>query len=216
MGIRASELMGKVADSPIPEVLLILDCCFAGATGSVPQLGSSVNVLRQGVSILASSRPDQPSEEDLGGGRFSRFFCAGLDGGAADVIGKVTVAGLYSYLSESFGAWEQRPMLKANVDRLHELRRCRSAVPLEELRRLPELFATPDSPHELSPAYEPTVEPVDEDKQLLFGILQRLNRVKLVVPDDAEHMYFAAMESRSCRLTELGKHYWYLAREDLI
>jgi hypothetical protein len=57
---------------------------------------------------------------------------------------------------------------------------------------------------------------VDEDKQLLFGILQRLNRVKLVVPDDAEHMYFAAMESRSCRLTELGKHYWYLAREDLI
>ena len=216
-GIRMSELIGEIAKSGVQEVLAILDCCFSGAAGSLPQLGSSVTVLRGGVTILAASRPDQPAAETGDGrGRFSVHLCGGLEGGAADVLGKVTVAGLYAYLSESFGPWEQRPMFKANIDRLHELRQCRVAVPLEELRRLPELFPDPNDEHDLSPAYEPTVEPKDAEKETLFGILQRLNRVKLVVPVDEEHMYFAAMQSRSCRLTQLGKHYWHMASEGRI
>jgi len=32
-----------------------------------------------------------------------------MQAGAADVLGHVNVRWLYSYLSESFGAWEQRP-----------------------------------------------------------------------------------------------------------
>jgi len=37
--------------------------------------------------------------------------------------------------------------------------------------------------------------------------------VGLVVPVGAEHMYFAAMESKYCKLTALGYHYWHLAKE---
>jgi hypothetical protein len=40
-----------------------------------------------------------------------------------------------------------------------------------------------------------------------FAILQKFNRVNLVVPIDAPHMWDAAIESKSCKLTVLGEHY---------
>ena len=40
-----------------------------------------------------------------------------------------------------------------------------------------------------------------------FAVLQKYNRVNLVVPVDAPHMWHAAMESKSCKLTVLGEHY---------
>ena len=49
-----------------------------------------------------------------------------------------------------------------------------------------------------------------------FKLLQKYNRINLVVPVDAEHMYFAAMESKSCKLTILGEHYWNLIAKDRI
>lgn len=44
-------------------------------------------------------------------------------------------------------------------------------------------------------------------------LLQRLERVGLVEPVDTAHMYYAAMESKSCRLTALGKYYLLLAQK---
>ena len=38
--------------------------------------------------------------------------------------------------------------------------------------------------------------------------------VGLIVPVDEEHMYYAAMNSKSCRLTALGAQYWRLANEN--
>ncbi|MCC3403956.1 caspase family protein, partial [Eubacterium callanderi] len=37
--------------------------------------------------------------------------------------------------------------------------------------------------------------------------------VGLIEPVDEEHMYFAAMNSKSCRLTPLGLHYWKLSKD---
>ena len=41
-----------------------------------------------------------------------------------------------------------------------------------------------------------------------FSILQKLNRLNLVRPVGEDQMYFAAMNSRTCRLAVLGLHYW--------
>ena len=43
-----------------------------------------------------------------------------------------------------------------------------------------------------------------------FATLQKLVKLNLVVPVDEDHMYYAAMNSKSCRLTVLGEHYWRL------
>ena len=125
----------------------------------------------------------------------------------------MTIAGLYSYLDESFGAWNQRPAFKANVDRLHELRRCTPAVPLTELRQICELFPAAGHLFELDPSYEPSAEPRDPEHERAFSTLQKYRAAKLVRPVDADHMYFAAMEGKACRLTPLGRHYWQVAKE---
>jgi hypothetical protein len=213
-GIPLSEIMGKIATSPVKEIVLILDCCFAGSAGGVPQLGSAAAALRGGVSILAASRGDQTAAETSAGrGLFSTYLCGALEGGAADVLGRATVAGLYAYLDESFGAWDQRPVFKANVERLHDLRACRPAVPIDELRRITEFFPTPDAVLALDRSYEPTEEPTDAAHEEVFAILQRYRPAKLVEPIGEEHMYYAAMNSTGCRLTPLGQHYHHLAAE---
>lgn len=209
-GLPMSSVMTAIQKSPVSEVIIILDCCFSGAAAQVPQLGSIGSMIRQGVSILAASRGDQTSAETIDGGTFTTSLVAGLEGGAADVVGKVTVAGLYAYLTELFGPWDQRPTFKANVDRLHEVRNCKPAVPLDELRQLPTIFPTVDGELPLDPSYEPDAEPKDPDHEATFAVLQRCRAAKLVEPVGNEHMYFAAMQSLSCRLTPLGQHYWRL------
>jgi hypothetical protein len=214
LGVALSTILGKVQNSPIREVIVILDCCFSGGAGGVPQLGTDVAVLRQGVALLSASRSDQTAAETPAGrGLFSVYFCGALDSGAADVLGKVTLAGVYAYLSESFGPWDQRPTFKANLDRLHELRLCSPAVPISELRRLPEFFPNSHEEFPLDPSYEPDAEPNHPEHEAIFAIFQRCRAAKLVEPVGADHMYFAAMQSKACRLTPLGKHYWRLARQ---
>jgi hypothetical protein len=211
-GIAFSEVLARVAQSSVREVVLILDCCFSGAAGAIPQLAGSAAVLREGVSILAASRGDQAASE-TDRGLFSSFLGGALEGGAADVVGKVTIAGLYSYLDESFGAWAQRPAFKANVDHLHELRRCAPDVPLTELRQICELFPVAEHVFALDPSYEPDAEPRHPEHERTFSVLQRYRAAKLLRPVDADHMYFAAMERKACRLTPLGRHYWDVAKD---
>lgn len=184
----------------------------------MPAAMTSAAFLRQGVSMLTASRADQTAAETHDErGQFSAYLEGALEGGAADAVGHVTLAGLYSYLSEAFGAWDQRPMFKANVDRLQDIRRCDPSVPLETLRRLPEWFAEPRDLYRLDPAHEPDkresgLDPHPEH-EAIFKQLQKCASAKLVEPVGAEHMYFAAMNKEACRLTPLGQHYRHLAAE---
>jgi hypothetical protein len=93
-------------------------------------------------------------------------------------------------------------------------------VPLEVLRRLPTYF--PDRAYEfpLDPSFEPDREnvpahlrghPVNPENTRVFKELQQCNRHGLVVPVDAEHMYYAAINSTACKLTAIGAHYRKLA-----
>lgn len=215
-GVRFGEVLEQVKASEVKEVMVILDCCFSGGAGTVTALDRNSAVLRTGVSILTASRSDQTSVEFAGRGLFSGYLEGGLSGGAADVLGHVTVAGLYAYLSESFGAWDQRPTFKANVDRLHYLRQCKPAVPLQTLRELPDWFPEADSVFPLDPSYEPDAEPANSEHEGIFAKLQKCRASKLVEPDGHEHMYYAAMNSLGCRLTPLGKHYWQLAKQEYL
>ena len=47
----------------------------------------------------------------------------------------------------------------------------------------------------------------------IFKDLQALESIGLVEPVGEDHMYFAAMHNKSCRLTLLGIHYWHLAED---
>lgn len=213
LGVRFSEVEALM-DKFDGEAVVILDCCFSGGAGIPVAFGPDVSIVRSGRSILTASRSDQTAAETLSGrGAFSEYLEGALDGGAADVMGHVTVAGLYAYLSEAFGAWDQRPTFKANVDRLQDIRRCEPRPSLHVLRKLPHWFPSSDHVFPLDPSYEPDAEPNHPDNEQTFGELQKCVSARLVEPVGADHMYFAAMQSEGCRLTPLGRRYRRLAAE---
>jgi len=219
-GVSFSTILDLISQSPVDEIVILLDCCFSGGAGTVPAISKDLALVRDGVSILTASREGQAAGESSGRGKFSVFLEGGLQGGAADVLGKVTVAGLYSYVSESFGAWDQRPTFLANVEQLQTIRQCAPWVDLRFLRELPTWFPDPSASYPLDPSYEDS-SPVPSDpaeikryeqNQTIFKKMQKCAGARLIVPDGAEYMYYAAIESKACKLTSLGAHYWELAK----
>jgi len=133
-----------------------------------------------------------------------------LDGGAANLLGDVTPGAIYSHIDQSLGHWYQRPLFKTNVSNFVSLKRTQAPINLLELRKLREYFEKPSEKLNLDPSFEPTSVDPNEKNTQIFAILQKLVKLNLVVPVGEEHMYFAAMNSKSCELTVLGKHYWRL------
>jgi hypothetical protein len=195
----------------ISEVAIIVDSCHSGWLGTVPAVDNMQASLREGLSILTASRSSQSSLERAGSGVFTELVGSALDGGAADILGNVSVASVYAYVDQALGAWDQRPLFKSHVSRMLSLRSAKPAIDVAILRRLPEWFAGPNDEFPLSPRHEHTAEPHDREAESVFRCLQRCNRVKLVEPIDVEDMYFAAVNSTGCRLTALGRFYWRLA-----
>jgi uncharacterized caspase-like protein len=209
----------------IKEVVVLLDCCFSGAFGQLPVINNDSALLREGLTILTASRSDQVSMEAGGAGVFTSLVSGALSGGASDVLGKVTIAAVYAYVDQALGPWDQRPLFKSHVSKLISLRNCRPIVPLEKLRMLPKYFPTPDHEFRLDPSFEPYKNdpayahealPRSVKNEEVFRDLQNYRAAHLLVPLGEEHMYYAAMNRKSCTLTPLGRFYWLLANEGKI
>lgn len=209
-GVSMADVITIANRSKAGEVVVFLDCCYSGALGQVPAL-NGLTMLREGISILTASRGSQVSVEIRGRGLFTSLLCAALEGGASDVLGKVTIASIYAYVDQSLGAWEQRPLFKALVSKLISLRICSPVVPIEILRLLPNCFASANAELPLDPSFEPDAEPRHPGNEQTFSYLQKYRAARLVVPVGEEHLYYAAMNSKSCKLTPLGQFYWSLA-----
>lgn len=221
-GVTMAEIVEAANGSKIKEITLIVDACFSGSLGHTPQLKADHAVLREGVAIIAASAADETAAERGGRGVFTSLVCGGLEGGASDVMGEVTSASIFAYVEQALGPLDQRPMYKANVERLSPLRKCNPVVQLGLLRKLKDYFRSADYQLPLEPAHEPdrahhppgTVP--SPDKEAIFSDLQKLRDARLLVPVGAEHMFFAALQSKSCRLTPLGKYYWKRAADGLL
>lgn len=221
-GVAMSDLLTFANNSAVQEVVIILDCCNSGAFGILPAINNSAVALREGISVLTASRADQPAKEAGGNGLFTKAVCAALSGEAANVIGNVTVASVYAYVDQTLGAWDQRPLLKSHVARLLPLRVCVPSVELDILRFVVDYFPTREFIFPLDPTYEPDKRalsradkekyPKNPEHEAIFAHLQKYRAAGLLVPDGAEHLYFAAMRSKACKLTPLGQFYWDLVK----
>lgn len=209
----------------VSSVTILIDSCNSGAFGDA---GGALNdtvpaTIGTGVSILmASDRCQKALEDGFDGGFFSRVVIDGLNGSAADIRGNVTPASLYSHADQLLSLWEQRPIFKANVKSFIPLRKCKPKLSLEQLNALPDFFPDAHEEFKLNPTFEPDRKnipeqyrhlPVNPENVRKFKILQACNRQGLVVPVDEEHMFDAAINSKTCKLTELGKHYRLLAQK---
>jgi hypothetical protein len=192
--------------------IIILDCCHSGHAGNLPFERDFAGI-KQGVSILAACRAEEIAVEDAGHkkGKFTSVLIDGLQGGAADVLGGVTLAGLYSYLDVRFSCNEQRPMFKCHLSRLIQLRHCQPAIDPQSLREGLHVFKHPGFYYPLDKSYEETEKAqYKPENGVLFKRFQRMRAARLLEPVDEEHLYYAAINGKPCRLTPLGQHYWEL------
>jgi len=212
-GVSLSEILTLANKSPARNKLIVLDSCHSGIAGTPPS-GGQLAALGEGLTVLTASTKDQYATEENGRGVFTTLFVDALSGSAANLTGDITPGSVYAHIDQSLGAWEQRPVFKTNVKQFVSLRKVSPPISTSDLRRLTEFFPSPGFEFLLDPTYEPEMKGRDvgmpqpnPEHTRKFAILQRYNRLNLLVPVGAPHMWNAAMESKACRLTALGEHY---------
>lgn len=224
MGLQMSSILEIVNRSQCKNKVVILDCCYSGNMGKYTPTATT-SMMGNGVTILTACRDDETSGEMGGHGLFTELLCDALRGGAADFLGNITLGGIYAYIDRAFGAWDQRPMFKTNVHAFSALRKVTPKVVTDEIRKLTSIFLNPDEVYALDPSYEFTntkekkgsVAPYANPMHVeIFKTLQRLEGIGFVTPIGEEHMYYAAMNNKSCCLTSIGKYYWRLVDQGRI
>ena len=150
-GISMDEILILANKSKSKDKIIILDCCHSGAFGS-PTIGGGSSLLEEGVSILTASRDIESSVEINGHGVFTNLLLDALQDGAADLRGHISPGGVYAYIDQALGAWEQRPVFKTNVTRFTSLRTINPQVPLDILRKIADYFPSPQQEFSLDPS----------------------------------------------------------------
>jgi len=214
-GVSMDDILNLANQSKVRDKVIFLDCCHSGALGTPSITGGNLAQLNEGLSVLTASRDSESALEIDGKGVFTALVVDALQGGAADLRGHVTSGSIYAYVDQALGPWDQRPIFKTNVTRFTSLRSITPPVPFETLRKICTYFPNPQDEHALDPSYEftETARAIPANVAILKD-LQKFVSVGLVVPVGEEHMYFAAMNSKSCRLTALGYQYWRLINEN--
>lgn len=212
-GLSLADVLKLANTSPARNKVIILDSCHSGIAGSPPELGN-LTALADGLTVLTASTAEQYATEENDSGVFTTLLVDALHGGAANLTGDITPGSVYAHVDQSLGAWEQRPVFKTNVRQFVSLRTVAPPIDLNDLRRIAEFFPSSGFEFQLDPTFEPEKKgrdpgmpkPIAENTRT-FGILQQYNRLNLVVPVGAPHMWHAAMQSKACKLTVLGEHY---------
>lgn len=206
-GLSLNDVLLLANVSTAKNKVIILDSCHSGVAGASTNNKAYSSELAEGITILTASTAEQYATEQDGSGVFTSLLVDALNGAAANLVGEVTPGSIYAHVDQSLGPWEQRPVFKTNVKSFVSLRRVQSPIALSDLRRLSEFFPNPGFEFPLNPSFEPELKgrdpgmpPPSPENTRIFAILQKYNRLNLLVPVDAPHMWNAAMESKSCRL----------------
>ncbi len=214
-GLPLAEIMTFANKSPARNKIIMLDSCHSGGLGNHP-VNPQLTEIAEGVTILTASTKDQYAAEVNGGGVFTDLLIDALGGAGANLVGEVTPGSVYAHIDQSLGSWSQRPVFKTNIKRFVSLRQVQPPLPLADLQRLAEFFPMRGYEYQLDPSYEPTDATADAAHTAVFAILQKYNRVNLLVPVGAPHMWHAAIHSKTVRLTATGEHYRNLVEQGLI
>lgn len=222
-GLSLDEVLNIANRSRAKNKIIILDSCHSGIAGNNSNIENRA-LLSEGMTILTASSESQYAQEENGQGVFTSLLVDALNGSASNLLGDISPASIYAHIDQSLGAWEQRPIFKTNIKKFISLKKVQPAISIDDLKMITILFERISSTFELDPTFEPNrdntnlsdlPESIEENVEK-FRILQKYNRINLVVPVEEEHMYYAAMNSKGCKLTPLGEHYWNLVKRERI
>lgn len=219
-GVSMDSILRMVNRSRYRNKIVILDCCHSGAFGASVNSDALSAEISNGTAILSASTDYEKAYLVNGKGIFTNLLLDALKGDAADMEGNITPGGIYAYIDRFLGPFDQqRPVFKANVSNFTVLRK---VIPRADPRNLLKYFESAESLYPLDPSFEDSntpdkpqllKEPYKNDSNVaIFKMLQKFQGAGFVEPVDEEYMYYAAMNSKSCRLTKLGQQYWRLTK----
>jgi uncharacterized caspase-like protein len=216
-GFSMRDVIDYATQSKIRNKVIILDCCHAGDMGLLSSVTENISQLPHGITILAASRSSEKAKEVLGQSVFTGLLINALNGGAANIVGEITLMSIYAYIEKALDAFDQRPVFRNSISRVIPLRHVPPKIQKRSLNRITEYFDYPEAKHKLDPEYEPSEGHGNKAKETIFSHLQEMARAGLVVPLmpkstplKKRFLYYAAIQKKSCGLTELGKYYWML------
>lgn len=220
-GIPMQEFIDLANGSQARDILVILDCCHAGAAGNSLTLNrggerNPLAALRENMTVIAASRATEASVESDGHSLFTASALDALDGGAADHMGWVTAQSIYAYVDRGFGAWVQRPVYKSHATDLTVVRQCAPLIERLKLHQLVTHFPAADYKYQLDPEYEPedehgnVREPVNHEKVRLSRLFKEYRDVGLLKSTSGEQFFWVAKHSGTLELTLRGREYWRL------
>ena len=196
-GLSLNDVLVLANGSVAKNKVIILDSCHSGVAGTSANNKTHSAELAEGITILTASTADQYATEQNGSGVFTSLLVDALSGAAANLVGEVTPGSVYAHIDQSLVPWEQRPVFKTNVKSFVSLRRVQPPIALSDLRRLSKLFPSPGFEFPLDPTYEPELKgrdygmpPPDPENTRTFAVLQKYNRLNLLVPVDARNRPF--------------------------
>ncbi len=223
-GIPMQEVIDLATASPARDILIMLDCCHAGAAGNAALLNrpgerNPLAAVRENLTIIAASRSSESAVEQGEHGMFTAALLDALDGGAADHVGWVTAQSIYAYVERGFGGWVQRPVYKSHATELTVIRRCAPLIAWLKLHQIVEHFPTPDHKFQLDPGYEPEedehgnfVGPVNQDKVALATLFKDYRDAGLLKSTDGRQLFWVAKYGGTVELTLRGREYWRLVK----
>jgi len=223
-GVEMADLMRLASRSEARNILILLDCCHSGAFGDSHTGGDNpLASLRDNLTIIASSLRAQGSVEVGAHGLFTRALLDAMTGGGADLLGDVTPSAIFRCIERRSGAFGQRPVYKASTTRSFVVRRCPPVLAKADLRKLPEIFATPEHRYQLDPEYEPDDEdgkpraPVVEWKVEVARLFKSYRNASLLRPcEPDEQLYWTALRGHKVELTAAGREWWHLAKANRV
>lgn len=210
------DLLMRIANaSKAKNKIIILDSCHSGSAASDPM--SPFCTIAENTTILAACQGCEPAYD----GVFTPLLVEALNGGAMNLLGEVSPGSVYSYIDRALGAWDQRPVFKANIKDFVCLKKNKAPIELEDLLRITSIFNSRDHEYALDPTYEEDKRDVpggevNKEHEAIFALLRTYAKHGLVVPVGEEYMYWAAVRSKSCKLTALGQYYWSLVKKNKI
>lgn len=195
--IPMAELAQEVNKTSFGNLIVVIDCCYAGNFISKMQ-----EPLRPGVSILTSSNNMEYAHGDYFPYSetytlFSRFMKSALTWKAADnLTGVTTLASVYDFLCQNLGG-KQHPVFRCNATSFLPLRQNKPSYTIEQMQLIHDcFFRSGDMKYRLTP-------PV---KYRLHEAIAGLLEVHLIreAPVKAE----SKRKKKSYILTSRGRRLW--------
>ena len=218
VGISMKWLSETINNCDIPEVAIILDCCHAGEMFNVQDEDVEFALIKQGVTVLAATTKNDIAAEFCGKGVFTSIIVEALKGAAKDILGNISISGLYACTEKMLSPFQQRPVFKSFVDQIAKIRKCTPLISETDLRKIitsdffPEIEATITVNRHI-------LDQKNFEFDIPFETFLKLNvyeKAGLLECDHGKTLIETTLLWGNCRLSIYGKYIWRLVKNDRI